>query len=90
MRIESHTQRGHVLADLSRGVVDARDLQYRQGQYGDVIADATSEVLEPGALRSVTWSHLIDDDEVGLGATHRGEQQRNTHPKEDSWLPKQN
>jgi hypothetical protein len=30
---------------------------------------------------------------VGLGvidAIRRGEQQRNTHPKEDSWQPKQN
>jgi hypothetical protein len=71
-------------------VVDTKDSQYRQGSTDKVVADATDWVLERDVLASVSWSHLAASGGVGLGVIHRGEQQRNTHPKEDSWQPKQN
>ncbi len=38
-------------------------------------------VLERVVLTSVSWSHPAGNGGVGLGVIHRGEQQRNTHPK---------
>jgi hypothetical protein len=71
-------------------VVDTKDVQYRQGSSDKVIADAMAWVLERVVLTSVSWSHPARNGGDGLGVIHRGEQQRNTHPKEDSWQPKQN
>jgi hypothetical protein len=90
MRIEFHTQRDDVLAQPPAVVVDAGKAQYRQGPDDDVVANAMQWVLARVHHSSFSWSHLARNGEVGLGATHRGEQHSNTHPKEDSWLPKQN
>ncbi len=55
-RIVCHTQRSQFVAQLSRVGVDATELQYRQGPDVDVIANATTSMLEQHGSQSVTWS----------------------------------
>jgi hypothetical protein len=61
MRIVCHTQRIQFVVQPLTAVVDAVELQYRQGSLTDVIANAMTSVLVHRCSQSVTWSCSADE-----------------------------
>ncbi len=87
-RIVCHTQRSQFVAQASRDVVDAAELQYRQGPNGHVIAYAMTSMLEQCGSQSVTWSCSAEHLAETVSALSAGVNSINTHPKEDSMATK--
>lgn len=87
-RIVCHTQRSQFVAHPPDDVVDATELQYRQGPDADVIANAMTSMLERQVSQSVTWSCSAGHVAETVSALSAGVNSINTHPKEDSMATK--